>query len=116
METMYYSLFQIVKREERVAFIGISNWALDPAKMNRGVMVTRGDPSEIELELSARGICSNKENDPVRERLQEYFQPLAKSYMEICRKQYRQFFGLRDFYRYPVCTDSFLYYIYCCVY
>lgn len=67
--------------------------------MNRGVMVTRGDPTEQELELSARGICSNKENDPVRERLEEYFQPLAKSYIEICKKQRRQFFGLRDFYR-----------------
>lgn len=91
--------FQIVNRNERVAFIGISNWALDPAKMNRGVMVTRGDPSELELELSARGICSNKEDDPVRERLEEYFKPLAKSYLNICNKQHRQFFGLRDFYR-----------------
>ena len=45
---------QIIDREQRVAFIGISNWALDPAKMNRGVMVTRGDPDEKELELSAR--------------------------------------------------------------
>ena len=41
-------------REKRVAFIGISNWALDPAKMNRGVMVTRGDPDVDELVLSAR--------------------------------------------------------------
>ena len=39
--------------EERVAFIGISNWALDPAKMNRGIMVTRGSPSLKELKLSA---------------------------------------------------------------
>lgn len=70
--------------------------------MNRGVMVTRGDPTERELELSARGICSNKENDPVRERLEEYFQPLAKSYVEICKKQRRQFFGLRDFYRWVI--------------
>ena len=47
-------ILQIVERQERVAFIGISNWALDPAKMNRGVMVTRGDPTEDELELSAK--------------------------------------------------------------
>jgi len=43
-----------VARESRVAFIGISNWALDPAKMNRGVMVTRGEPNEEELILSAK--------------------------------------------------------------
>ena len=44
----------MVNRQKRVAFIGISNWALDPAKMNRGVMVTRGDPDEDELVLSAK--------------------------------------------------------------
>ena len=88
-----------MKREERVAFIGISNWALDPAKMNRGVIVTRGELGLEELHLSARGICSTEDKDPVREQLQRYFVPLSLAYMEICKKQERQFFGLRDFYR-----------------
>ncbi len=39
---------------KKVAFIGISNWALDPAKMNRGIMVQRGVPDEQELIDSAR--------------------------------------------------------------
>ena len=82
-----------------MAFIGISNWALDPAKMNRGVMVTRSDPDIDELVLSARGICSNKDDDPVRHELEQYFWPLASAYVDICHKQERQFFGLRDFYR-----------------
>ena len=91
--------------------------------MNRGVMVTRGDPDEDELELSAkyelfyktclyskvslcvlfRGICSNHENDPVKDRLNPYFKPLAAAYKNICEEQdkrKRAFFGLRDFYRY----------------
>lgn len=38
----------------RVAFIGLSNWALDPAKMNRGIMVSRNEPNENELEETAR--------------------------------------------------------------
>ena len=67
--------------------------------MNRGVMVTRGDPSEDELKYSAEGICSNKEDDPVKARLKQYFEPLSKAYVKICKKQNRQFFGLRDFYR-----------------
>ena len=50
----YHYIIQVVEREERVAFIGISNWALDPAKMNRGIMVTRCDPTREELELSAK--------------------------------------------------------------
>ena len=52
-------------REKRVAFIGISNWALDPAKMNRGVMVTRGDPEKKELELSARYISDHIYNSSI---------------------------------------------------
>ena len=87
-------------QQERVAFIGISNWALDPAKMNRGVMVTRADPSEKELVFSAKGICSNEDNDPIKIKLERYFSKLAKAYMAICKKQEREFFGLRDFYRY----------------
>ena len=46
-----------MEREERVAFIGISNWALDPAKMNRGIMVRRGAPDVQELVNSARYEC-----------------------------------------------------------
>ena len=90
-------------REKRVAFIGISNWALDPAKMNRGVMVTRSDPDEEELELSARGICSFEEDDQVNEILKPYFKQLASAYKEVCRIQTKDFFGLRDFYRYITC-------------
>ena len=94
---------QIVEREKRVAFIGISNWALDPAKMNRGVLVTRGDPDVDELVISARGICHNKKNNTVKKRLSAYFPLLAKAYNRVCERQAtktRQFFGLRDFYRY----------------
>ena len=39
---------------DRVGFIGISNWALDPAKMNRGLMVIRPDPDVDELIISAK--------------------------------------------------------------
>ena len=81
-----------------MAFIGISNWALDPAKMNRGIMVTRGNPDTNELQLSAQGICSNKVEDPVKGMLESFFEPLAKAYEKICEKQKREFFGLRDFY------------------
>lgn len=83
--------------------MGISNWALDPAKMNRGIMVVRGNPDVPELERSAREICSDKEADPVRDRLEAYFRPLAESYNELCtqmqQQKEREFYGLRDFYR-----------------
>ncbi len=67
--------------------------------MNRGVMVVRADPSEDELVFSAKGICSHKEDDPIREKLEPYFKPFATAYTIICEEQKREFFGLRDFYR-----------------
>jgi hypothetical protein len=91
----------VIDRGLRVAFIGISNWALDPAKMNRGVMVTRGTPDIKELKFSAKGICGKEEDDRTREKLEHYFEDLAEAYEAICERQVKEkeFFGLRDFYR-----------------
>ncbi|XP_054875809.1 E3 ubiquitin-protein ligase rnf213-alpha-like [Poeciliopsis prolifica] len=80
---------------QRVGFIGISNWALDPAKMNRGIFVSRGDLSEKELIKSAEGICASERN--ILEKIKHLFKPFAKAYMTVCKKG-RGFFGLRDFY------------------
>ncbi|XP_054463285.1 E3 ubiquitin-protein ligase rnf213-alpha [Anoplopoma fimbria] len=81
---------------KKVGFIGISNWALDPAKMNRGIFVSRGDPDERELVESAKGIC--KSDAMVLEKVRDFFQPFAKAYLDICHKQGKGFFGLRDYY------------------
>uniref|UniRef100_A0A672GQ29 RING-type E3 ubiquitin transferase n=1 Tax=Salarias fasciatus TaxID=181472 RepID=A0A672GQ29_SALFA len=81
---------------KKVGFIGISNWALDPAKMNRGIFVSRGDPDQKELIESARGICSS--DAMVLEKVSDFFQPFARAYLQICRKQGKGFFGLRDYY------------------
>nr|XP_046247516.1 E3 ubiquitin-protein ligase rnf213-alpha-like isoform X2 [Scatophagus argus] len=80
---------------ERVGFIGISNWALDPAKMNRGIFVSRGDPVLKELIKSAKGICSSDET--VCGNIKHLFQPFAEAYEVICNEG-KGFFGLRDFY------------------
>ena len=85
----------------RVAFVGISNWALDPAKMNRGILVQREVPDDKELIASAKGICSADQQTLL---LMEthYINGLAKAYLEIYQSQKeegREFFGLRDFYR-----------------
>ncbi|XP_076856258.1 E3 ubiquitin-protein ligase rnf213-alpha-like isoform X2 [Brachyhypopomus gauderio] len=81
---------------KKVGFIGISNWALDPAKMNRGIFVSRGDPDQNELIETAAGICSV---DPVvLENIRHLFLPLACAYLQICKTQDKGFFGLRDYY------------------
>ena len=81
---------------KKVGFIGISNWALDPAKMNRGIFVSRGSPNERELIESARGICAS--DRLVQERIRGYFISFAKAYETVCKRQDKEFFGLRDYY------------------
>ena len=68
--------------------------------MNRGVMVTRGTPDIKELEFSAGGICGKEDYDRIENQLEPYFKPLAQAYEVICYKQKREYFGLRDFYRF----------------
>ncbi|XP_058262202.1 E3 ubiquitin-protein ligase rnf213-beta isoform X1 [Hemibagrus wyckioides] len=80
----------------KVGFVGISNWALDPAKMNRGIFVSRWDPSENELVETAKGICSSSEL--VRHKISHLLPKLAKGFLSICKSDIDQFFGLRDYY------------------
>ncbi|KAM6317270.1 E3 ubiquitin-protein ligase RNF213 isoform 4-T4 [Podargus strigoides] len=81
---------------KKVGFIGISNWALDPAKMNRGIFVSRGDPSKDELMESAKGICCSAPG--ALQNIKHYFCHFADAYENICKAQDREFFGLRDYY------------------
>ncbi|XP_060557066.1 E3 ubiquitin-protein ligase rnf213-alpha-like [Ruditapes philippinarum] len=83
---------------KKVGFIGISNWALDPAKMNRGIFVQRGVPDSSELETTARGICQKTIAFPGMEKL---VHELAGAYLKVFQmatETKREFFGLRDFY------------------
>ncbi|XP_072042938.1 E3 ubiquitin-protein ligase rnf213-alpha-like [Amphiura filiformis] len=82
---------------KKVAFIGLSNWALDPAKMNRGILVSREVPTSQELIDTARGICAS---DPlVINHLQLFIASFAEAYQELCQQgRDRDYFGLRDYY------------------
>ncbi|XP_078382607.1 E3 ubiquitin-protein ligase rnf213-alpha-like isoform X3 [Oculina patagonica] len=90
----------------RVAFIGLSNWALDPAKMNRGIMLCRNEPDDDELEATARGICGGDQD--IMALIEPLISPLVRGYTELYNKQKDlkklqegkkdEFFGLRDFY------------------
>ena len=92
---------------DRVAFIGISNWSLDPAKMNRGIMVARGDPDIDELVASARGICESKlDRGPIQRSIENKIKHLSKAYYSLISrdvdetdsKMRQDYYGLRDFY------------------
>ena len=93
-----------IRREERVGFIGISNWSLDAAKMNGGIMVTRCAPDKYELLKSAEGISAMVDDTSLRTELRNKFASLGTMYVNICKKQEDseidicEFFGLTDFY------------------
>ena len=90
----------------QVAFIGISNWSLDPAKMNRGIMLSRGDPDIEELVFSAKGICqSTSVARHIVWSIEIHVLYLALAYQKLIltkdgfkHTKMRDFFGLRDFY------------------
>ena len=58
--------------------------------------------SQVSNKSIVRGICSSSSDDQVCERLKCLFEPLAKAYEQVCKDQAKdkEFFGLRDFYRY----------------
>ncbi|XP_066918681.1 E3 ubiquitin-protein ligase rnf213-alpha-like [Clytia hemisphaerica] len=92
--------------EKRVAFIGISNWALDPAKMNRGIMLKRNMLDLTELISTASEICSS--NERIRDKIKFLLKPLSEAFYKLYNMQKEnptlikhrkeEFFGMRDFY------------------
>ena len=113
----YYDIAELAKKKTKVAFIGLSNWALDPAKMNRGIMVQLEDPTPEELVKTAHAIIdhpSDSENEIHSTKLTPYLKSLAEGYLVMCSKQTfygkEDYFGLRDFYclikmLYSLCRD-----------
>ena len=96
---------KVGKGKTKIAFIGLSNWALDPAKMNRGIMVQLEDPTPEELVKTAHAIInlpSDSENEIHSTKLTPYLKSLADGYLAMCKKQIvfgkDDYFGLRDFY------------------
>ena len=88
---------EISESSTRVAVVGLSNWALDPAKMNRGILVNREVPDDDELIVSARGICSSA-SATAKNNINDLVCGMATAYNKVYSSQKREFFGLRDFY------------------
>nr|XP_039257920.1 E3 ubiquitin-protein ligase RNF213-like [Styela clava] len=82
--------------DERVGFVGISNWALDPAKMNRGIFLTRSKPTELDLKKTGKDIVQNTNLWRINE---DIFESLTEAYLEVYNVvQEKEYFGLRDYY------------------
>ena len=86
-----------------IAFIGLSNWALDPAKMNRGIMLQLEEPKLDDIVATAHSIIkSSKEDSNSLHMLIACIPSIAEGYLELIKEQQaklsKDYFGLRDFY------------------
>ncbi|XP_052068616.1 uncharacterized protein LOC127707898 [Mytilus californianus] len=102
----------------KVAVVGISNWALDAAKMNRAIHLSRPDMDLEELIYTGKSISNSMMPCTVNaifdlessldDNFGKHLQPLttqllegiAKAYYEYCShdQKFPNFHGLRDFY------------------
>ena len=66
-------LHKILPQEE-IAIVGISNWTLDPAKMNRAVLLNRPDPTPADLEFTGNSKPNPVQPSPVQHNLLHCYQ------------------------------------------
>ena len=85
-----------------VAVVGISNWSLDAAKMNRAIHLSRPDPDEDDLYETGWSLVQNDGTSKVNWKHvmgSKELRCLAKGYFEYQSKQrYTNYHGLRDYY------------------
>ncbi len=98
-----HSELEYDEHENKIAFIGISNWALDASKMNRGIFLSIPEPGEKDLKITAKTIADSYDSSLITN-YKDIFENLAVSYqkyinyVEENHTDYKNFHGLRDFY------------------
>lgn len=82
----------------KVAVVGISNWALDAAKMNRAIHISRPDPDQDDLVQTAEAIQQGFVGSKFRLFTGE-LSSIARAYHKYYAEQpIQNFHGLRDYY------------------
>lgn len=84
------------KDRPEVAVVGISNWSLDSAKMNRAIHLSRPDMNEEELFITGQSIMESVDNHRSSD---SFLKDIAKAYSDYIDQQpIKNFHGLRDYY------------------
>ena len=89
--------------EDSVPFLGISNWRLDAAKINRALNLSITDYDNQDLEDTAEAIAQSLDSNLSGKYLY-FFQALARTYKDYIefrqnsQKEAKDFHGNRDFY------------------
>ena len=92
---------ELEREDNNLAFFGITNWALDASKMNRGIRIFVQDPDEEDLIVTATEIAKSIDENLFKDN-EEVFIFLSKAYLafrdEKEKTDYKDFHGNRDFY------------------
>jgi len=72
---------------------------------NKQILIILGDLRFCDLFFLNRGICAK--DRIIARQIDVLVQPMSKAYLELYESalKIREFFGLRDFYRYPTFTS-----------
>jgi len=97
--------YDLNEGDKKIAFVGISNWALDASKMNRGIYLSIPDPNEEDTKETALTIGSSYDNH-LAEQCKEFFENLGEiyyKYKDYLKNKHNldgkdEFHGNRDFY------------------
>ena len=82
--------------EPPISIVGLSNWVLDPAKMNRAVLVQRPEPSHSDISQTGSSIMDISSGASETMRLLE---KISRAYFRVYTNQKgRDFIGMRDYY------------------
>ena len=94
-----------------ISIVGLSNWVLDPAKMNRAILVQRPQPDNFDISLTGyaiMGLSEQSEDSPLELEvpsspshlgLLDVLPKIASAYHKAYTHQKgRDFVGMRDYY------------------
>ena len=82
-----------------VAVVGISNWSLDAAKMNRAIYLSRPEPTKDDLYETGHSLHYAEDQDNSQYLTEKELECLAEAYFDYQNQQrHANFHGLRDYY------------------
>ena len=85
--------------DKKIAFVGISNWVLDAAKMNRGISISIPEPDEEDNKETSLTIGKSY-NEILANRYKDFFENLGKAYFEYKKylKEKNNIYGKNNFH------------------
>ena len=87
------------EEENKIAFVGISNWRLDASKMNRGIFISIPEPEEDDIKNTSITIGKSY-NEILAEKNKDFFENLGEIYLSYKSylKKYHLYDGKEDFH------------------